>query len=69
LQPVKIGLQNWRIRTQENLSAQQQACTDTQMALEMRQELRRRLQALPAKALAKGMAENEQLSQIAQQAK
>jgi hypothetical protein len=68
-QPVKIGLQNWRVKMQENLSAQQQACTDTQMALEMRQELRGRLQALQAKALAKGMAENEELSQIAQQAK
>jgi hypothetical protein len=68
-QPVKIGLQNWRVKMQENLSAQQQACTDTQIALEMRQELRGRLQALQAKALAKGMAENEQLSQIAQQAK
>lgn len=68
-QPVKIGLQNWRLRTQEYLSAQQQAYTDNQTALEMRQELRGRLQALQAKALAKGMAENEQLSQIAQQAK
>ncbi|TAG07347.1 MAG: hypothetical protein EAZ45_02245 [Oscillatoriales cyanobacterium] len=68
-QPVKIGLQNWRVRTQEYLSAQQQAYTDNQTALEMRQELRGRLQALQAKALAKGMAENEQLSQIAQQAK
>lgn len=69
LQPVKIGLQNWRVRTQEYLSAQQQAYTDNQTALEMRQELRGRLQALQAKALAKGMAENEYLSQIAQQAK
>lgn len=68
-QPVKIGLQNWRVRTQEYLSAQQQAYTDNQTALEMRQELRGRLQALQAKALAKGMAEHEQLSQIAQQAK
>lgn len=68
-QPVKIGLQNWRLRTQEYLSAQQEACTDNQTALEMRQELRGRLHALQAKALAKGMAENEQLSQIAQQAK
>ncbi len=68
-QPVKIGLQNWRLRTQEYLSAQQQAYTDNQTALEMRQELRGRLQALQAKALAKGMAENEQLNQIAQQAK
>jgi hypothetical protein len=68
-QPVKIGLQNWRVRTQEYLSAQHQAYTDNQNALEMRQELRGRLHALQAKALAKGMAENEQLSQIAQQAK
>lgn len=68
-QPVKIGLHNWQFRTQEYLSAQQQAYTDNQTALEMRQELRGRLQALQAKALAKGMAENEQLSQIAQQAK
>jgi hypothetical protein len=68
-QPVKIGLQNWRVRTQEYLSAQQQAYTDHHTALEMRQELRGRLQALQAKALAKGMAENEQLNQIAQQAK
>lgn len=68
-QPVKIGLQNWQLRTQEYLSAQQQAYTDNQTALEMRQELRGRLQALQAKALAKGMAENEQLNQIAQQAK
>ncbi|MCC3604530.1 MAG: hypothetical protein JGK24_15225 [Microcoleus sp. PH2017_29_MFU_D_A] len=50
-QPVKIGLQNWRVRTQEYLSAQQQAYTDNQTALEMRQELRGRLQALQAKAL------------------
>lgn len=68
-QPVKIGLQNWQLRMQEYLSAQQQAYTDNQSALEMRQELRGRLQALQAKALAKGMAENEQLNQIAQQAK
>ncbi|MEG4323562.1 MULTISPECIES: hypothetical protein [unclassified Microcoleus] len=68
-QPVKIGLQNWRLRTQEYLSAQQQAYKDHQTALEMRQELRGRLHALQAKALAKGMSENEQLNQIAQQAK
>lgn len=68
-QPVKIGLRNWRVRTAEYLSAQQQACTENQTALEMRQELRGRLQALQAKALAKGMAENEELSQIGQEAK
>lgn len=67
--PVTVGLNNWIHKAQEYLTVTQQVYTSHSNLLQTRQELRGRLDALQAKALARGLAEDATLSAIAQAAK
>ena len=69
LTPVQIGLQNWKTKTLEYLGSAKQAYVKNQAPLQQRQELRGRLEALKAKAVAKGRNENEILTNLAEKAK
>ncbi|BAY25817.1 hypothetical protein NIES2100_56250 [Calothrix sp. NIES-2100] len=67
--PVMFGLDNWMKKTQEYIASEQQAYTANSTLLDSRRELRGRLEALKAKALAKGLIEDGKLSDLAEQAK
>jgi hypothetical protein len=69
IQPVLIGIANWLSQAQGLLHQQRQAIAANQAPLQQRLELRGRLDALQAKAKAKGRAEDPQLSQWGSQAK
>jgi hypothetical protein len=69
LNPVLVGLENWTAKVKEYNAKVQQAYAANQAPLEMRLELRGRLDALQAKALARRLAEDTVLSELAQQAK
>jgi hypothetical protein len=67
--PVQVGLTNWFNKTQVYTIAAQSALTANRLPLATRQELRGRLDALTAKALAKGQAEDRVLTDLATQAR
>jgi predicted XRE-type DNA-binding protein len=67
--PVRIGLENWTAKVKECSAKVQQAYVANQAPLNTRLELRGRLDALQAKALARGLAEDAILSELAHQAK
>lgn len=67
--PVLIGLENWTAKIKEYSAIAQKSYAANQAPLDTRLELRGRLDALQAKALARGLAEDVTLSQLAQQAK
>jgi hypothetical protein len=67
--PVRIGLTNWRNKMQAYTIAAESALTANRLPLDRRQELRGRLDALAAKALAKGKAEDPVLTDLATQAR
>jgi hypothetical protein len=67
--PVMFGLDNWMNKAQEYIVSEQQAYTANSTLLDSRRELRGRLDALTAKALAKGLIEDGKLSNLAEQAK
>ncbi len=67
--PVRVGLTNWLNKTQAYTIAAQAALTANRLPLDTRQELRGRLDALTAKALAKGQAEDPVLTDLAAQAR
>lgn len=69
LNPVSIGLENWNAKVKEYIAAEQAALTANNAPLQLRQELRGRLDALKAKALARGLAEDPILSELAEKAK
>ncbi len=58
LAPVRVGLTNWFDRVREYTRLAQSALSANRLPLDTRQELRGRLDALGAKALAKGKAED-----------
>jgi hypothetical protein len=66
---VDIGLGNWLKQAQSAIAAAESAIVTSQHHLQTRQELRGRLDALKAKALAKGKAEDPELSDLAIRAK
>ena len=68
-QPVRVGLENWIVKVKEYITIEEKASTANKAPLETRAELRGRLDALQAKALARGLAEDEILSQLASVAK
>lgn len=68
LQPVGVGLENWMTKAKSYLAAEQKAYTANQALLNTRAELRGRLDALQAKALARGRAEDARLFALAQSA-
>ena len=67
--PVRVGLTNWLSKVQAYTIAAEAALATNQQPLASRQELRGRLDALTAKALAKGQAEDPVLTQLATQAR
>lgn len=69
LNPVSIGLENWITKVKQYIATEQQAYAANLVPLETRKELRGRLDALKAKALARGVVEDAILVELAQTAK
>jgi predicted transcriptional regulator len=67
--PVSIGLENFTAKVNEYIAIEKKAITANRLPIQTRQELRGRLDALKAKATAKGYAEDMQLAKLAEQAK
>jgi predicted nucleic acid-binding Zn-ribbon protein len=63
--PVRVGLTNWLDRVQRDLITARSGLAANRLPLDTRQELRGRLDALTAKALAKGQAEDPILADLA----
>ena len=66
--PVCIGLENWMANIAELMEHEERACAENRAPLALRRELRGRLSALKAKALARGVAEDAKLIGIAERA-
>ncbi len=66
---VTVGLDNWMVKTKEYITLEENAIKVNRLPLETRRELRGRLNALQAKALARGLSEDAILTQLALQAK
>ena len=69
INPIQIGLENWMAKAKMYIATEERAYAANKAPLELRAELRGRLDALQAKALARGLAENAILSQLAEDAK
>ncbi|NJL69882.1 MAG: hypothetical protein HC894_31175 [Microcoleus sp. SM1_3_4] len=69
LNAVATGLGNWEKQAESAIATVERAIDTSQYHLQLRQELRGRLDALTAKALAKGKAEDRELSELAIRAK
>lgn len=69
LNPVSVGLENWNAKVKEYIVAEERAIAANNAPLQLRRELRGRLDALKAKALARGLAEDRVLSELAENAK
>jgi hypothetical protein len=69
INPIQIGLENWIAKAKIYIAKEERAYAANKAPLELRAELRGRLDALQAKALARGLAENAILSQLAENAK
>ncbi len=67
--PVRVGLTNWLSKVQSYRISAESALKANRLPLDTRQELRGRLDALTAKALAKGKAEDPTLTDLAIQAR
>lgn len=67
--PVSIGLENFTAKVSEYIAIEKKAIATNRLPIQSRQELRGRLDALKAKATAKGYAEDMQLAKLAEQAK
>ncbi|WP_341529594.1 hypothetical protein WKK05_09930 [Nostoc sp. UHCC 0302] len=67
--PVMVGLENWTIKAREYIESEERAYKANSNPLETRRELRGRLDALKAKALARGLIEDTTLAELAEQAK
>ena len=63
--PVQVGLENWIAKVKEYITAVEKAYAANKAPLETRAELRGRLEALKAKALARGLAEDTTLTELA----
>ena len=63
--PVQVGLENWTAKVKEYITAVEKAYAANKAPLETRAELRGRLEALKAKALARGLAEDATLTELA----
>lgn len=69
VQAVMIGLENWSVKAKECIAQQQQSIATNQGYVDLRRELRGRLDALQAKAVARGVAEDQHLAALSAQAK
>ena len=66
--PVNVGLTNWNTKANTLITQEENTVAANRLPIITRQELRGRLDALKAKALAKGMAEDPTLSALAERA-
>jgi predicted nucleic acid-binding Zn-ribbon protein len=69
ISPVLVGLTNWQHKVRAETISARSALAANRLPLDTRQELRGRLDALTAKALAKGKAEDPILTDLAIQAR
>lgn len=69
ISPIQVGLENWMGKVKSAIANEKQAVTKNNYPLETRRELRGRLEALKAKAIARGRAEDPILSDLAAGAK
>lgn len=69
LNPVSIGLENCLTKLKQDIATEEQAYQMNLAPIETRKELRGRLDALKAKALARGLVEDTILVELAQTAK
>lgn len=67
--PIIVGLDNWTIKAREYIASEQQAYAVNNAPLQTRRELRGRIDALQAKALARQLIEDPILTELALQAK
>ncbi|GAX44957.1 hypothetical protein NIES4075_59760 [Tolypothrix sp. NIES-4075] len=67
--PIIVGLDNWIIKAKEYIASEQQAYAINNAPLQTRRELRGRIDALQAKALARQLIEDPILTELALQAK
>ena len=67
--PIQVGLENWTAKVKAAIAIEQCAVTANRRPLETRRELRGRLEAIKAKALARGRAEDPILADLSAQAK
>ena len=67
--PIIVGLDNWTIKAREYIASEQQVYAVNNAPLQTRQELRGRLDALQAKALARRLIEDPILTELAIHAK
>lgn len=67
--PIQVGLENWTAKVKAAIAIEQCAVAANRRPLETRRELRGRLEALKAKALARGRAEDPILADLSAQAK
>lgn len=67
--PIHVGLENFTTKINEYIAIAKKAIVANRLPIQTRQELRGRLDALKAKAIAKGHAEDIQLAKLAEQAK
>lgn len=67
--PIQVGLENWTAKVKAAIAIEQRAVAANRRPLETRRELRGRLEALKAKALARGRAEDPILADLSAQAK
>lgn len=65
---VTVGIDHWTARIQDAIAIEVRSQQVNQFALDLQRELRGRLNALQAKALARGLSEDPTLDQLAQQA-
>lgn len=65
VQPVQVGLDHWFTQAQTYVSREQATLAANQQPIATRQELRGRLEALKAKAQARGLAEDRCLTDLA----
>lgn len=68
LQPVTVGLRNWTQNLEATFATETATLAAHRRPLEIRRELRGRLDALKAKALSRGMIEESGLVDLAEQA-
>ncbi|HBB30342.1 MAG TPA: hypothetical protein DDZ80_10545 [Cyanobacteria bacterium UBA8803] len=69
ISPIQVGLDNWTAKMKAAIANEQRTLIANRYPLETRRELRGRLDALKAKALARGRAEDPILSDLATEAK
>jgi hypothetical protein len=68
LDPIAVGLERWNKSAIDCVSLERAAYAANRSSLEMRNELRGRLDALKAKARGRGVVENNELSKLALEA-